>query len=100
MVIASSASEARAWAEAPGVTHVSAQITYGGPAAPLVPFSALPTAAGWSGGGDTTPDALVAPVARTATPSPTTTPTAPAAPEPVTPAPAARRRVNPFFAPQ
>ena len=46
MVIANSTSEALAWAKVPGVTHVSAQATYGGPAAPMLPFSALPGVGG------------------------------------------------------
>jgi hypothetical protein len=50
MVIANSSSEAWRWATVPGVTHVSAQSSYGNPVAPLLPFSALP---GVSGGGST-----------------------------------------------
>jgi hypothetical protein len=42
MVIANSTSEGQQWANVAGVTHVSAQATYGGPAAPIVPFSLLP----------------------------------------------------------
>ena len=42
MVIANSTYEAGRWATVPGVTHVSAQADYGGPAAPVLPFSLLP----------------------------------------------------------
>lgn len=43
MVIATSVSDARQWAGVPGVTHISAQSTYDGPAAPIMPFSQLPS---------------------------------------------------------
>ncbi len=43
MVIANSTYEAGRWAGVPGVTHVSAQSSYGAPAAPILPFSQLPT---------------------------------------------------------
>ena len=42
MVIANSTGEATSWANVPGVTHVSAQATYGGPVAPILSFSPLP----------------------------------------------------------
>lgn len=41
LVIARSASEARAWAAVPGVTHVSSQLTYKYPTVPPVSFRAL-----------------------------------------------------------
>ncbi len=46
MVIANSTYEAGRWAGVPGVTHVSAQSSYGAPAAPILPFSQLPTLGG------------------------------------------------------
>ncbi|MBJ7456574.1 MAG: hypothetical protein JHC74_10995, partial [Thermoleophilia bacterium] len=64
MVIANSTSEAVRWATVPGVTHVSAQSSYGGPAAPILPFSLLP------GAGSNGP---------LPTPTPTPTPTPPPA---------------------
>ncbi|MGE0028064.1 MAG: hypothetical protein AB7O78_12615 [Thermoleophilia bacterium] len=42
IVIATSTADAHAWAQIPGVTHVTAQSSYGGPADPLLPFSMLP----------------------------------------------------------
>lgn len=42
IVIATSTADAHAWAKIPGVTHVTAQSSYGGPADPLLPFSMLP----------------------------------------------------------
>lgn len=41
LVIARDASEARAWAAVPGVTHVSSQVTYKYPTVPPVSFKAL-----------------------------------------------------------
>lgn len=41
MVIGNSTSEALQWANRPGVTHVTAQGDYGGPAAPITGFSGL-----------------------------------------------------------
>lgn len=46
MVIGTSTSEALSWAGRPGVTHVSAQSDYDGPAPPIVGFSALPGVSG------------------------------------------------------
>ena len=46
MVIANSTSEALQWAGRPGVTHVSAQSDYGGPAAPVIGFNSLPSVSG------------------------------------------------------
>jgi hypothetical protein len=59
IVIANSTGEALSWAARPGVTHVSAQGDYGGPAAPVVGFSLLP---GVSGIVPTAAPALVTPV--------------------------------------
>jgi Hypothetical glycosyl hydrolase family 15 len=41
LVIATTASEARAWSQVPGVTHVTAATNYAYPTAPLVSFSPL-----------------------------------------------------------
>ena len=46
LVIANSTGEATQWAGRPGVTHVSAQGDYGGPAAPVIGFSPLPGVSG------------------------------------------------------
>ncbi len=46
LVIANSTSEVAGWAKVAGVTHISAQSSYGGPADPLLPFSPLPGASG------------------------------------------------------
>jgi hypothetical protein len=86
IVIANSTSEAGRWAAVPGVTHVSAQSSYGGPAAPVLPFSQLPTLA---------PNELAP---SPATPGPVTTP----APDPsvVLPAPSNPPRRGPAMMPK
>ncbi len=76
MVIANSVGEGRSWANVPGVTHVSAQATYGAPAAPILPFSLLPGTSGTI----PVPDLAPAPA-----PPPATTPVPEPAPIPVIP---------------
>lgn len=46
MVIANSTGEVSGWAKVAGVTHISAQSSYGSPADPLLPFSPLPGVSG------------------------------------------------------
>jgi hypothetical protein len=124
MVIANSASEAQSWAGVEGVTHVSAQSAYGGPAAPVVSFSLLPGALSGplapggspAPGGDPpvpgdspAPGGSDAPGAGPSDPAPTSDPSAPAppvvvptpaSPEASAPAPVVRRRSFPFVTPQ
>ncbi len=93
MVIANSTYEAGRWATIPGVTHVSAQGDYGGPAAPVLPFSLLPGVA-------PSQDARTpAPPVVTPAPAPSLTLPGPASPKKRTPAVAPKPSPAPSPAP-
>ena len=78
MVIANSAGDAYSWANVPGVTHVSAQATYGGPVSPILSFSPLP-------GVGTSPAPAPAPAPPPSTTEPAPTKPADPAPSPTQP---------------